>query len=103
MKRNKLFKKAITIFISLQMAYKAFQAKKKYDLKLGDSDTENAVDSMYKAQPLYKSLIVKTHPDRYIDPESKNLMEELSRRITRHKYNYAMLKELELEFNRIKL
>lgn len=102
MKVNKLFNGAITVFISLHMAYKASKAKKKYNLKIEDNDTNNAVDSMFKARPLYKSLIARAHPDRVTDLESKNLLEDVSKKVTEHRYNYAELKEIEILLNNTK-
>lgn len=58
---------------------------------------ENMVDGFSKGKKLYKDLITKAHPDRFLDDESKNLANDLSSRITKSKLNYQELKELEVE------
>ena len=55
------------------------------------------VDGFSKGKKLYKDLITKAHPDRFLDDESKNLANDLSSRITKSKLNYQELKELEVE------
>lgn len=102
MKAMNMFMKAVTVMVSLHMAYKASQNKRKYDLTRGDVDTNNVVNSMFGARPLYKKLITVTHPDRWVNSPLRDQMEGLSAKITQHRYNHEMLQKLESEFNNIK-
>lgn len=51
---------------------------------------KNIAFSIAKSRKLYKSLIVRVHPDRFIE-EKKEIATELSKRLTQAKRNYDEL------------
>lgn len=57
---------------------------------------DNITKSITKSRDLYKLLITKVHPDRFID-EKKTIATELSSRITENKKDYAELLKLKEE------
>ena len=64
----------------------------------GDVDFGNTVNSMFNAEPLYKELIVKCHPDRFAPDEAKMaIANELSMQITKNKQNIKRLETLRQE------
>lgn len=52
----------------------------------------NVVESMAKAKPLYKELILKAHPDRHID--KADLAQSITEEINKNRYNYQELLKL---------
>ena len=81
---------------------KSFKKNKlrKRVLSEGKSDyksvAQNIALSISKSKDLYKSLIVKVHPDKFIE-EKKEEATELSTRITMAKKNYEELTRLKIE------
>ena len=64
----------------------------------GDIDIGNTMNSMFNAEPLYKELIRKCHPDRFApDEEKMAIASELSMRITKNKQNRKNLEALRQE------
>jgi hypothetical protein len=57
---------------------------------------KNIANSISKSRELYKELIVKIHPDRFLD-ERKIIATELSAKITKAKRNYNELNMLKIE------
>lgn len=58
-------------------------------------DFNNIVNSAFHSSELYKSLIVKCHPDRFPDNEEKNARAlEIFQLITKNKNNFKALEEL---------
>jgi hypothetical protein len=57
---------------------------------------KNIANSISKSRELYKELIVKIHPDRFLD-ERKIIATELSAKITKAKRNYDELNMLKIE------
>lgn len=67
------------------------EAKKRV-LKEGNIDMHNIVTSAFNAEPIYKELIIKCHPDRFAPDEAKMaIADELSKRITKSKHDLKML------------
>lgn len=61
----------------------------------GDIDLGNTMNSMFNAEPLYKELIKKCHPDRFApDEEKMEIANELSTRITKNKHDKKCLEAL---------
>jgi hypothetical protein len=69
-------------------------------LKDGTDDyantAKNIANSISKSRLLYKELIVKIHPDRFLD-DRKIIATELSARITKAKRNFDDLEQLKIE------
>lgn len=64
----------------------------------GDLDMGNTMNSMFNAEPLYKELIRKCHPDRFAPDERKmTIASELSMRITKNKHDRKILEALRQE------
>lgn len=64
----------------------------------GDIDLGNTMNSMFNAEPLYKELIKKCHPDRFAPNEDKMaIANELSTRITKNKQDRKRLEALRQE------
>lgn len=64
----------------------------------GDIDMGNTMNSMFNAEPLYRELIRKCHPDRFsTDEEKMAIASELSMRITKNKQNRKNLEALRQE------
>lgn len=59
---------------------------------------KNIRNSISKSKVLYKKLIVKVHPDRFLD-DRKTIATELCSKITKSKKNYDDLVKLEQEVN----
>ena len=57
---------------------------------------KNIANSISKSRELYKTLIVKVHPDKFLD-SNKEIATELSARITKAKRNYDELTSLKTE------
>jgi len=57
---------------------------------------KNIANSISKSRLLYKELIVKIHPDRFLD-DKKLRATELSARITNAKRNFDSLEQLKIE------
>lgn len=65
---------------------------KKRVLAEGQIDMQNIVTSAFNAEPIYKELIIKCHPDRFAPNEEKMaIADELSKQIRKNKHD---LKEL---------
>ncbi|MBR1851549.1 MAG: hypothetical protein IJ789_09330, partial [Bacteroidales bacterium] len=64
----------------------------------GNVDFGNTVNSMFNAEPLYKELIVKCHPDRFAPDEAKMaIANELTMQISKNKQNIKCLEALRQE------
>lgn len=64
----------------------------------GDLDIGNTMNSMFNAEPLYKELIRKCHPDRFApDEEKMAIASEMSMRITKNKHDRKSLEALRQE------
>ena len=64
----------------------------------GNVDFGNTMNSMFNAEPLYKELIVKCHPDRFAPDEAKMaIANELSMQITKNRQNIRLLEALRQE------
>lgn len=64
----------------------------------GDIDIGNTMNSMFNAEPLYKELIRKCHPDRFAPDEEKvAIASELSMLITKNKHDIKILEALRQE------
>jgi hypothetical protein len=57
---------------------------------------ENIALSISKSKALYKELIVKVHPDRFLE-EKKDMANELASKITKSKRNFEELSKLKTE------
>lgn len=57
---------------------------------------ENIALSISKSKSLYKELIVKVHPDRFLE-DKKEKANELASRITKSKRNFEELSRLKIE------
>ena len=72
----------------------------------GEIDMSGLMDSIHGARDLYKELITKCHPTRFVNSPKQKLAEEISQEITLNKRNYKKLlalkdraiKELNLKF-----
>ena len=103
MERKYIIAIATTVTFALWFAttYKKRKAKKELkkrvlmDLDIDSSENaKNIALSISKSKKLYKELIVKVHPDKFLN-EQKSEAEELSAKITSAKKNYSQLVELE--------
>lgn len=56
-----------------------------------DIDMHNIVNSINKADSLYKQLSLKYHPDRFANTDLHAEAEQLFKRITKNKRNYQKL------------
>lgn len=72
-----------------------FIARFKFRRKIKTDESSNVVDSMVKAQKLYKELCVAAHPDKY--PSKKDIAEDIMKRVTANKHNYSVLVSLKYE------
>lgn len=63
-----------------------------------NKESLNLVNSISKAKPLYKKLILLAHPDKH--PEKTELATLLSQKLNLERYNYNKLLELEEEIQR---
>lgn len=63
--------------------------------KIKKDESVNVVDSIAKAQQLYRELSIKVHPDKNRD--KTELAEELMQRIVANRYNYSALLSLKQE------
>lgn len=92
----------LVIIIGLLISRKKSDDKraelKRKILAEGDIDIENTMNSMFNAEPLYKELIRKCHPDRFAPDEAKMAAaSELSMRITKNKHDRKALEALRQE------
>ncbi len=58
-----------------------------------NNETFNVVESISKAKDLYKSLIIRSHPDKH--PRDTDLATELTRLVNANKFNYRELLNIE--------
>lgn len=106
MKTTLIIASLATIVALLPAAYFLYKKRKtKRDLKRkllaeGNGDysetAKNMVQSISKCKHLYKKLIVRVHPDKFLD-ERVVMANDLTARITKAKRNYNELVELEKE------
>lgn len=92
----------LVIIIGLLISRKKSDDKraelKRKILAEGDIDIGNTMNSMFNAEPLYKELIRKCHPDRFAPDEAKMAAaSELSMRITKNKHDRKALEALRQE------
>lgn len=92
----------LVIIIGLLLSRKKSDDKraelKRKILAEGDIDIGNTMNSMFNAEPLYKELIRKCHPDRFApDEEKMAIASELSMRITKDKHDRKILEVLRQE------
>lgn len=64
-------------------------------------DIENVILSIDKANIKYKELIVKFHPDKYLDDQKKRDANLITQKLTANKRNYNKLVKIENEANLI--
>ncbi len=64
-----------------------------------DTSMNNVVDSMFLCKPLYDSLKVKCHPDRFLDEQKKEQAEALFQQLQKSRYNYQELQQVEQQIN----
>ncbi len=67
---------------------------KKYVLMSTDVDFSNVIDSSFQAKPLYDSLKIKCHPDRFLDEQEKLVATEIFSLLVKYQYDYKVLLEL---------
>ena len=91
------------LFIFIILYFQKIKFKRRLRNKVlqdGTSDykgvAENIALSIAKSRNLYKELIIKVHPDRFLDSK-KEIATELSSRITKAKKNYSELLHLKEE------
>jgi hypothetical protein len=69
--------------------------KKILDSRDATIDMENLMNSINKAESLFKQLSKKYHPDRFINSDNHTLAEQLFQQITENKRNYQQLVRLQ--------
>lgn len=72
-----------------------FFARLKFKRAIKTDESVNVVDGMVKARRLYKELSVAAHPDRH--PLKKEIAEDIMKRVTANRHNYAGLISLKAE------
>lgn len=71
---------------------------KKQVLNEGNIDFRNIIDSSFNAAQLYKTLIIKCHPDRFEpDREKVATANDISLRLGKYKNDVKMLNEIKKE------
>jgi hypothetical protein len=104
--KNKLLKilSVITIIPFFIKLFKERKRKSKLRRKIisdgGDytDSVKNIANSIAKSKLLYRELIVKVHPDKFLD-DKKHVANELASRITKSKRNYNDLMNLKVEID----
>lgn len=69
----------------------------KSTFKSTSADTDELMNDLFKSERLHRQLLVKYHPDLLLDPEKKEIADELCKEINENRNNYKRLKELESE------
>lgn len=69
--------------------------KKILDSRDATIDMDNLMNSINKAESLFKLLSKKYHPDRFINSDNHPLAEQLFQQITENKRNYQQLVRLQ--------
>lgn len=72
-----------------------FLNRLRFRSRMRGNQSGNVVDGMVKARMLYKELAAKAHPDR--NPDRREEAENLMRRITASRFDYAALVALRKE------
>mgnify|MGYP006142801541 CR=1 FL=1 len=96
----------IVIGLILSYIFKILFANKTalpdFDLVKEPINTEGSFGSLFqnlsnsdKCKELYKSLIIKVHPDNFSGTDKEVRASELSQELGKYKLNYSKLKELE--------
>lgn len=66
------------------------------DSKNNSIDMDNLMNSIHNSRTLYKELIKKCHPDRFINNSKQKNAEEIFQEITKNERNYEKLSSLKL-------
>jgi dephospho-CoA kinase len=66
------------------------------DSKKNTIDMDNLMNSIHNSRTLYKELIKKCHPDRFINDNKQKNAEEIFQEITKNERNYEKLSSLKL-------
>jgi hypothetical protein len=66
------------------------------DSKNNTIDMDNLMNSIHNSRTLYKELIKKCHPDRFINDNKQKNAEEIFQEITKNERNYEKLSSLKL-------
>lgn len=96
----------VVIGLTLSYIFKILFANKTtltdVDLVKEPVDTKGSFGSLFqnlgnsdKCKELYKSLMVKVHPDKFSGTDKEVRASELSQELGKYKHNYSKLKELE--------
>lgn len=65
--------------------------KLKTDIIASEVDFKNILRSSFEATSLYNKLKVKYHPDRFLNPEDKEIATDIYQEITANKHDYDKL------------
>lgn len=57
-------------------------------------DMEDLLNNIHKSKALYKELIVKCHPDKFINDPRQKIADEISQEITKNEKNFKNLNSL---------
>ena len=71
--------------------------KEKLDIEDDKVDINNLINSINHSKNLYKQLIIKYHPDKYVNENEKAKAEYIVKEITKNKRDYKKLLEIENE------
>lgn len=89
----------VIILLALAMSYKKSNFhKRKSEILAEQPDFGNLFNSAFNAEPLYKELSRKCHPDRFApDAEKMAIADELFQRVTKNRNNIKALQQLKAE------
>lgn len=73
------------------------QLEKLKDAKRTNIDMNGLLDSINNSKALYKELITKCHPDRFVDAGMREKANAIIQEITQNKNNYAVLVQLKVK------
>lgn len=68
---------------------KAFKVSKENEI-----DMDDLLNNIHKSKALYKELIRKCHPDKFINDPRQKIADEISQEITKNEKNYKNLNSL---------
>ena len=91
----------VIILLALAMSYKKSNFhKRKAEILAEQPDFGNIFNSVFNAEPLYKELSRKCHPDRFApDAKKMAIADELFQRVTKNRNNIKELQALKEEIN----